>query len=83
MKHRDEDSPRHYEHEVLEDMIHLDNKKLRNFNEEGVRDCSTGNRHKSAGSHSMDAAIDDYLRYLVVSKMEDETAESVTKHLIE
>ena len=33
---RDEEPPRRYEHEALGDMIHLDIKKLRNLNEEGV-----------------------------------------------
>ena len=68
-------------------MIPLDIKKLLNFNEEGVRDCSSGNQQKSAnkvaGSKCMDIAIDDHSRYVSVSLMEDETAESVTKHLIE
>ena len=45
---RDEETRQHYEHEALGDMIQLDIKKPRNFNEESVRDCSTGNRHKSA-----------------------------------
>ena len=84
---RDEEPPRRYQHEALGDMIHLDIKKLRNFNEEDVRDCKTGNRHKSvnkvAGSKCMHVAIDDHPRYASVSIMEDETAESVTKHLIE
>ena len=68
-------------------MIHLNIKKLRNFNEEGVRDCNTNNLHKPAnkveGSQWMHADIDDHLRYFSVSIMEDETSESVTKHLIE
>ena len=84
---RDEDPPRRYEHEALGDMVHLDIKKLRNFKEEGIRDCSSGNRHKSAnkaaGSQCMHVAVDDHSRYASVSIMEDETAESVTKHLIE
>ena len=81
---RDEDPPRRYENEAPGDMIHLDIKKLLNFNEEGVRDCSTGSRHKSAnkaaGSQCMQVAVDDHSRYASVSIMEDETAESVTKH---
>ena len=44
---RDEEPLRRYEHEAPADMIYLDIKKLRNFNEEGVRDCKTSNRHKS------------------------------------
>ena len=64
-------------------MIHLDIKKLRNFNEEGVMDFNTGNRHKSAnkvaGSRCMHIAIDDHSRYASVIIMEDETADSVTK----
>ena len=68
-------------------MIHLDIKKLRNFNEEDVWDYNTDNRHKSvnevAGSQCKHVAVDDHLRYASVSIMEDETAESVTKHLIE
>ena len=65
-------------------MIYLDIKKPPNFNDEGVRDCNTGNRLKSAnkvaGSPCMHLAIDDHSRYASVSIMEDETAESVTKH---
>ena len=66
-------------------MIHLDIKKLRNFNEEGVRDFNTGNRHKSAnkvaGSKCMHVAIDDHFRYASVIITEDETVDSVTKYL--
>ena len=66
-------------------MIHLDIKKLRNFNEKGVRDFNTGNRHKSeykvAGLQCMHVAIDDHARYALVIIMEDETADSVTKYL--
>ena len=79
---RDEDPLRRYEHEAIGDMIHLDIMKLRNFNEEDVRDCNTGDRHKSANkatsSHCMHVAIYDHSRYASVSIMEDETAESVT-----
>ena len=64
---RDEDPPRRYEYEPRGDMIHLDIKKLRNFNKEGVTDCNTGNRHKSAykiaGSQCMHVAIDVHSRY--------------------
>ena len=83
---RDEEPPRRYEHEAPGDMVHLDIKKLRNFNEEGIRNSTTGNRHKSAnkaaGSQYMHVAVDDHSRYASVSIFEDETAESVTKHLI-
>ena len=68
-------------------MIHTDIKKLRNFNNEGVRDCGTSNRHKSvdevAGSQCMHLVVDDHSRHALVSIMEDETAKSVTKNLIE
>ena len=68
-------------------MVHLDIRKLRNFKEEGIRDCSTGNRHKSAnkvaGSQCMQVAADDHSRYASVRIKKDETAESVTEHLIE
>ena len=68
-------------------MIQLDIKKLRNFKEEGVRNCSTGNRHKSANkaasSQCVHLAINDHSRYASASIKEDETAESVTTHLIE
>ena len=78
---RVEDPPQLYEHEALGDMIHLDIKPLRNFHEEA------GNRHKStnkvAKMQCMHVAIDDYSRYATVSVLEDETAESVPKHLIE
>ena len=81
---RAEEPPRRYEHEALGDLIHLDIKKLRNFNEEGVRNCNTGNRYisanKVAGSQRMHVAIDDHSCYASVSKIEDETAGSVTKH---
>ena len=76
---RDEDPPRRYEHLAPRDMIHLDIKKLRNFKEEGVRDFSTGNRHRSVD----EVAVDDRSFYASVSIMEDETAERVTKHLLE
>ena len=83
----EEDPPRRYEHKSLRDMFHLDIKKLRNFKEEGIRDFSTGNRHKSAnkaaGTRCMHVAVDDHSRYATVSVLEDETGESVTKHLIE
>ena len=42
----DEDPPRRYDHEALGDMTHLNIKKLRNFNEDGVRDWGTDNLHK-------------------------------------
>ena len=46
-----------------------------------------GNRHRSANKvaekRHMRLAIDDHSRYATVSVMEDEIAESVTKHLIE
>ena len=68
-------------------MIRLDIKNLRNFNKEGVRDCATGNMHELvdevAGSECMRVAVDDQSRYGLVSIMEDETAECVTKNLIE
>ena len=84
---RDEDRPRRYEHEAPGDMVHLDIKKLRNFNEEGIRTDENGNRHKSAnkaaGTQCMHVAVDDHSRYATVSVIEDETAESVTQHLIE
>ncbi len=82
-----EEPRQRYEHEAPGDMIHLDIKKLRNFNEEGIRTPGNGNRHKSAnkgiGSQCMHVAVDDHSRYATVSIYEDETAESVTKHLIE
>ena len=65
--------------------MHLDIKKLRNFKEEGIRNADIGNRYKSrnkaAGSQYMHVAVDDHSRYATVSVLEDETAESVTKHL--
>ena len=77
---RDEDSTQRKEHETLGDMIHFDIKTLRNFNEEAR------NRHKSAnkaaGTQCMQVAVDDYSRYATESVLEDEIAESVTKHLI-
>ena len=84
---RDEDPPQRYEHEAPGDMIHLDIKTLRNFHEEGIRNEEAGNRHKSAnkaaGTQCIHVAVDDHSRYATASVMEDETAESVTKHLIE
>ena len=84
---RDEDPPRRYEHEEQGDRVHLDLKKLPNFKEEGIRNTTTGHRHKSANkatnSQYMHVAVDDHSRYASVSIFEDETAESVTKHLIE
>ena len=81
------DPPRRYEHEEPGDLVHLDIKTLRNFNEERIRDPDSGNRHKSAnkaaGTQCMHVAIDDHSRYATVSIFEDEIAESVTKHLIE
>ena len=80
---RVEDPPRRYEHDESGDMVHLGIKKLRNFKERGIRNSTTGNRHKSAnkaaGSQYMHVAVDDHSRYA----FEDETAESVTKHPIE
>ena len=82
-----EDPPKRYEHEAPGDMLHLDIKKLRNFKEEGIRNADIGNRYKSrnkaAGSQYMHVAVDDHSRYATVSVLEDETAESVTKHLID
>ena len=84
---RNEKLSRRYKHEALRDMIHLDIKKLRNFNEEGVRDCNIDNRHKSAdkatGSQCMPVAVYDHSRYASVIIMEDETEERVTKYIIE
>ena len=84
---RDEDPPWFYEHEALGAKIHLDIKKLRNSKYDGVRDCRTSNLHKSmykvAGTQFKHIALDDLLRYASVSTRQDETAESVTKHLIE
>ena len=58
-----------------------------NVNEEGVKDCRIRNRHKSANKSAdpecMQVAVDDHSRYASVSIMEDKSAESVTKHLIE
>ena len=74
--------PRRYEHEAPGDMVHLDIKKLRNFNEEGIRNAENGNRHKSAnkaaGTQCMHVAVDVHTRYATVSVLEDETAESAT-----
>ena len=82
-----EDPPKRSEHEALGDMLHLDIKKLRNFKEEGIRNADIGNRYKSrnkaVGSQYMHVAVDDHSRYATVSVLEDETAESVTKHLID
>ena len=47
IENRDEDPPRPYEREALEQMIYLEIKKLRISNYEGVRDCRTSNLHKS------------------------------------
>ena len=38
-----EEPPLRYEHSAPRGMIQLDIKKLWSFNEEGVRDCNTGN----------------------------------------
>ena len=63
---RDEDTPQRNEHEAPVDMNHPEVKELRKFNEEGVRDCSTGNRHKSANnvtcSQFIHVAINDHSR---------------------
>ena len=76
-----------YEHEAPGDMVHLDINKLRNFKEEGIRNAGIGNRYKSrnkaAGSQYIHVAVDDHSRYATVSVFEDETAESVTQHLID
>ena len=84
---RDEEPLRLYEHEAPGDMIDLDIKKLWNFSEEGLKDCNASNPHKSANkatdSQCMHVATDDNSRYASASIMEYETAESVTKHLIE
>lgn len=68
-------------------MIHLDIRKLRNFNEEGIRTSDRGKRSKSAikgaGSQCMHVAFDEHSRYASVSIFEDEIAESVTQHLID
>ena len=78
---RDEDPPKRYEHEAPGNMIYLDIKTLRNFNEEaGIRHKSA---NKAAGTPCMHVAVDDHSRYATVSVLEDETAESLTKHLIE
>ena len=84
---RDKDPPQRYVYEAPGDMIHLDIKTLENFNEEGIRDEEARNRHKSAnkaaGTQCMHVVADDQSRYATVSVLEDETAKSVTKHLIE
>ena len=84
---RDEDLPQRYEHEAPGDMIHLDIKALRKYNEEGTRYEETVNRQKSAnkaeGTQCVHIAVDDHSRYATASVMEEEKAESVTKHLIE
>ena len=68
-------------------MVHPDINKLQNFKEEGTRNCSTSNRHKSAnkvaGSNCMHMAVGDHSCYASASVMEDETAESITKLLID
>ena len=82
-----EDSPQRYEYNEPGDMIHLDIKKLRNFNEEGIMDSTNGSRSKSANkgaySQCMHVAVDDHSRYASVSIFDDETADSVTQHLID
>lgn len=45
---RDEEPPRRYQHKAFGDKVHLDIHKLRNFNQEGVRDAGTLNRPESA-----------------------------------
>ena len=71
MYDRDKEPPLHYEREALGDMFHLDIKKLRNFDEEGVRECSTGNRHKSANnvaaSQYKQVSVDNLSRYASIS----------------
>ena len=72
IKDRDEDPPRCHKYEVPKEMIHLDIKKLLNFNEEGVKDSSTSNLHKSAnkvaGSQCMHLTNDDRLSYAPIVK---------------
>lgn len=84
---RDEEPPRKYEYSALGDMVHLDIKTVRNYHEEGIRDEKNVNRYKSAnkgaGTQCLHVAVDDHSRYASVSVMADETAESVTKHLID
>ncbi len=74
------------EHEAAGEVIYLDLKNLRNFNEEGIRNPGNGNRHKSAnkrkGWQCIHVAVDDHSLYATVSIYEDQTAESVTNHLI-
>ena len=68
-------------------MIHLDLKKFRNFNKEGIRYSTNGSQSKSAkkgaGSRCLHVAVDDHSRYASVSIFDDETAESVTRDLID
>lgn len=84
---RDEEPPRRYQNKAFGDMVHLDIHKLRNFNQEGVRDAGTLNRQESAnkavGSQCMHVAIDDHSRYASESILVDETAECVTQHMID
>ena len=79
---RDEEPPIRHEQKALVDTDHLDIQKLRNFNQEVIRNASTGNRQKSANkavcSQSMHVAIDDHSRYASESILADETAERVT-----
>ena len=67
-------------------MVHPDINKLQNFNEEGIRNFRTANRHRSAnkvaGSHCMHIAVGDHSRYASASIIVGETVANITKHLI-
>ena len=68
-------------------MVHFDIKTLRNLNEKGVRnedaEKPTQISEQVDGIKCMHLAIDDHSHFATVSVVEDETAESVTKHLVE
>ena len=46
-------------------------------------DLMSPSPNKATGTQCILVAVDDHSRYALASVMEDETAESVTKHLIE
>ena len=83
---REVEPPIRHEHKALGDMVHLDIQKLRNYNQEVIRNASTGSRQKSANkavcSQSIHVAIDDQSRYASESILADETAEGLPVQLL-
>ena len=79
---QDKEPPNRYEHEAPGDLLHLDTKKLANFNEVGHR--ATGIRHhrnRRAGYQVLHVCSDDHSRACYMEMLPDEKKDTTAAFL--